>query len=106
MRTADDHGIDMNFSAEKASRKWAYGAFGRREAAIVTAAAVLLWLGAEVGPAAAARRSALVPWADLFGGGPPKLRGTVHRSAVPLPKPRPAEAPVAAPEEPPAAEKR
>lgn len=83
----------MNFSAEKASRKWAYGAFGRREAAMVTAAAVLLWLGGQAGPASAARRSAPAPWADLFGGGPPKLRGTVHRLAIPLPRPRPAEAP-------------
>jgi hypothetical protein len=41
---------------------------------------------------------------DLFGDGPPKLRGNVHRLNVPLPRPRPAEAPAAEPEEP-AAEK-
>jgi hypothetical protein len=62
---------------------------------MVTAATVLLWFGAAVGPAAAARKPAPAPWADLFGGGPPKLRGTVHRLAIPLPRPRPAEAPKA-----------
>ena len=36
------------------------------------------------------------PWGDLFGVHPPRLRGTVHRAAVPLPRPRPAEAPGAA----------
>ena len=30
---------------------------------------------------------------DLFGETPPKLRGTLHATRVPLPKPRPAEAP-------------
>jgi hypothetical protein len=29
----------------------------------------------------------------LFGDGPPRLRGTLHRAAVPLPRPRPADAP-------------
>ena len=58
---------------------------------MVTAAAVLLLLGTQAGPAWAARRPA--PWGDLFGDGPPRLRGTVHRSVVPLPRPRPAEAP-------------
>jgi hypothetical protein len=73
---------------------------------MVTVAAALLLLGAQTGPASAARRAAPMPWADLFGGGPPRLRGPVHRSAVPLPKPRPAEAPAAAPEPPPTAEKQ
>ncbi len=69
---------------------------------MVTAAAVLLLLlGAQTGPAAAARRSAPSPWADLFGSGPPKLRGAVRRASVPLPRPRPAAAPAKAPEQPP-----
>ena len=69
---------------------------------MVTAVAILFGLQAE--PAGAARRSAPAPWADLFESGPaPRHRGTAHRTAVPLPKPRPAEAP-AAPEQP-AAEK-
>src|SRR5256884_9197959 len=39
------HGIDMNFTAQNASRKWAYGAFRRIEPAMVTVAAVALLLG-------------------------------------------------------------
>jgi hypothetical protein len=60
---------------------------------MVTVAAVALMLGMETGPASAARRPAPTPWGDLFGGGPIRLRGTVHRLAIPLPRPRPAEAP-------------
>ena len=66
---AIDHGIDMNSSAEKASRKWACGAFGRSAAAMVTAAALLL-VGMRADPANAARRSAPAPWADLFAREP------------------------------------
>jgi hypothetical protein len=86
----------MNFTAQKASRKWAYGAFGRIVAA--TAAALVL-LGMPITPAVAAKASR-APWADLFGYPPPKPRGTIRRAAVPLPKPRPAEAPSAAPGKP------
>ncbi len=75
---------------------------------MVTVAAVVLWLGAAAGPVSAARRPVPAPW-DLFGRGPVKLRGTVHRLAIPLPRPRPAEAPKAEPDTaepgPPAAEK-
>jgi hypothetical protein len=89
----------MNCSAEKASRKWASGAFGRNQAAMVTAAAVLLLLGAQAGPVHAARSVRPAPWGDLFGAGPPRgetrPRGSVHRAAVPLPRPRPADAPAA-----------
>ena len=97
---AIDHEIDMNFSAEKASRKWTNGAFGRSESGngYRRSAAVL---GMQAEPADAARRSAPAPWADLFRSRPvARLRGTVHRTAVPLPKPRPAEAPTAAPDQP------
>jgi len=98
----------MNFSAEKASRKWAKGAFGRNPAAMVTAATALLLLGALPGPVDAAKGTRPAPWDDLFGGGPPRLRGGLHRPAVPLPRPRPADAPAAetaspAAREPPAA---
>jgi hypothetical protein len=82
----------MNCSAEKASRKWAYGAFGRTAAAMVTVAAAAL-LGALSEPALAAKGTRPAPWADLFSDGPPRLRGTRHRVAVPLPRPRPADAP-------------
>ncbi len=66
---------------------------------MVTVAAALLLLGAQAGPVQAAKGTRSAPWGDLFGVGPPRgeprLRGSVHRSALPLPKPRPAEAPAA-----------
>jgi hypothetical protein len=37
---------------------------------------------------------------DLFGDGPPRLRGSMHSVKIPLPRPRPAEAPAAEPEGP------
>jgi hypothetical protein len=92
----------MNFSAGKARRKWSCG---RTRPAMVTAAAALLLLCAPADPAAAARRpTSLSPWGDLFGQRPPKLRGAIHPASVPLPKPRPAEAPGAEPEQPVAAQ--
>jgi len=69
---------------------------------MVTAAAALLLLIAQPGPAGAAK-AARAPWDDLFGGGSPRLRGTTHRATVPLPRPRPAEAPAAGTEAQPAA---
>jgi hypothetical protein len=96
---ACDHGIDMNCSAEKASRKWPYGAFRRTAAAMVTVAVGLFLVGPLSDQALAAKASRPVPlstpWGDLFGIHPPRLRGTVHRAraVVPLPRPRPAEAP-------------
>jgi hypothetical protein len=102
----------MNFNAEKASRKWPCGSIGRTAAAMVTVAAVVLMLGAQTGPAAAARRSGAWPqgpWGDLFGERKPRLRRAALRAPVPLPKPRPAEAPTAEASKPepekPAAEK-
>ena len=68
---------------------------------MVTAAALTLaLLGLQTGPAAAARGSVFGPWGSLFGVSPPKRRGTVHHSAVPLPRPRPVEAPSAESDEP------
>jgi len=64
---------------------------------MVTAAAVLL-LGAQAETAAAARKpgaSAQDPLSELFGKGRPKLRGALLPTSVPLPKPRPADAPAA-----------
>jgi hypothetical protein len=83
----------MNFSAEKSSRKWPCGAFGRTGAALVTVAVAVL-LCAPAGPAMARKASQDI-WGDLFGPKPPKLRGTVKPVAIPLPRPRPAEAPSA-----------
>jgi hypothetical protein len=89
----------MNFTAQNASRKWAYGAFRRIEPAMVTVAAVALLLGMPTGPAIAAKASRSAPWADLFRDVSPRERGTprakTRQAAVPLPKPRPAEAPSA-----------
>ncbi|MGY4477561.1 hypothetical protein ACVILL_004975 [Bradyrhizobium sp. USDA 3364] len=76
---------------------------------MVTAAAALLCLGMQAWPAQAARGVPSFPWDDLFGIRPHRAHKAVRRSAVPLPKPRPAEAPPAieappAREVPPAAE--
>jgi len=64
---------------------------------MVTVTAVLL-LGAQAETAAAARKpggSSQVPPSERFEKGPPKLRGALLPTSVPLPKPRPADAPVA-----------
>jgi hypothetical protein len=77
-------------------------------AIMVTAVAVLITLGASADPAAAARPAGVWshgPWGDLFGERRPKLRRAAlpASTSVPLPKPRPAEAPVSEPEKPVAA---
>ena len=90
----------MNFSADKAARKWPF----RRGAAMVTAVAALLSVCVPSGPAGA---YGMAPWDGLFRVGRP--RSHPHRAvlpeAVPLPKSRPAEAPAIEPE-PPAAAKQ
>ena len=94
----------MNFSAQKASRKWPCEGFGRTFTAMVTVAAVLLMLCAQTGPAAARKHDL---WSDLFGGNRPKPRRhaalPTRPASVPLPQPRPADAPVIEPEKPAAA---
>jgi hypothetical protein len=89
----------MNSSAQNASRKWANGAFRRIEPAMVTVAAVALLLGMPSEPAMAAKASRQAPWDDLLRVGSPPERGHAREAsrhaAVPLPKPRPAEAPSA-----------
>src|SRR6266851_10313408 len=97
------HGIAMNFSAEKASRKWPCGGLACGERPMVAAVAVLLMLFAATEPAAAARRPGA--WSQGFWGDPfrergPKPRRAARLPSVPLPKPRPAEAPAAEPEKP------
>ena len=88
----------MNSTAQKASRKWAYGLFSRTEAAMVTAVSMALLLAMPSGPAMAAKASR-TPWDDLLRVGGPYQRGkpreTSRQAVVPLPKPRPAEAPSA-----------
>jgi hypothetical protein len=98
----------MNSSVQKASRKWPYSGFGSAEAAImVTAVTALILLCVQTEPAAA-RRHNQNPWGDLFGEHRPRLRPRQRRAAalppsIPLPKPRPADAPVTEPEKPTAA---
>ena len=59
---------------------------------MVTAAALAIW--GLAGPAAA-RQVRLPPPLDLFDKKPPKLHGSVHSRSIPLPQPRPADAPKA-----------
>src|SRR5712672_1113867 len=92
----------MNFSAEKARRKWPIAAPGRGSAPMVTVAVALAACFALAEPAFAARRHPSL-FGELFGGRPAKpRRSSVHSAAapVPLPKPRPVEAPSAAPQNP------
>jgi hypothetical protein len=67
---------------------------------MVTAVTALAMLCVPTAPAAARRPAAwpLAPWGDLFGDHRrPKLRRAALTPSVPLPKPRPAEAPVTPP---------
>src|SRR5215203_3628399 len=66
--------IVMNFSAEKSSRKWPCGAFGRTAAVLGTVAALLL---APADPAMARRANPDI-WGDLFGVRRPKPRKAAH----------------------------
>lgn len=89
----------MDLSALKAGRKWPYRPFRRREMAMVSAAAALLMFCAPLEPAAA-RRTELFPWGDLFGMHRPTHHHRVKRETkfVPLPRPRPADAPASPPQ--------
>src|SRR5260370_10263178 len=93
----------MNFSAEKARRKWPCGGLACGERPMVAVAAVLLVLFAATEPAAAARTPGAWsqgPWSDLFRERRPNLRRAARRASLPLPKPRPAQAPPAQSEKP------
>jgi hypothetical protein len=85
----------MNLIAENGHRKWPYGAPPRATVALVTRAAALLWLGMQGWPVAA-RPIASGDWFDR----PHRLHRTapmaqIPPANIPLPKPRPAEAPAA-----------
>ena len=67
---------------------------------MVTAAMAALLIGMPVEPAWAAKTSRAAPWDDLFKHLQPRARGKARHVVVPLPKPRPAEATSAEPEEP------
>jgi hypothetical protein len=85
----------MKFSAAKASRKWPCGGPGCGKRPMVTAAVLLLMVCIQTEPAAARRSGAWseAPWGELFREARPKKRRTVASVSIPLPKPRPAEAP-------------
>ena len=94
----------MNFSAEKAGRKWPCGGLACGERPMVAAGvAVLLLLCASAEPAAARKPDQGLLWGDLFGQSRPRPRRAATHVAVPLPRPRPADAPAAEPDKPAAA---
>jgi hypothetical protein len=91
----------MNFSADKASRKWPCGGLARGERPMVTVAAIVLMLCAQAEPAAAARKSGARSQgagSELSAERGPKLSRTALPASVPLPKPRPEDAPAAEPD--------
>lgn len=95
----------MNFSAEKARRKWPSGGSACGQRLMVTVMAVLLMLGAQAAPAAARKSGASSqgPWHGVVEESRRKPGPAAAVASVPLPKPRPAEAPAAEPERPAAA---
>jgi hypothetical protein len=80
----------MNLIAENGHRKWTYGAPRLGQVAVAASLACAV-LGVQAG----ARPGSP---GDLFGEVPLKLRGSVHLPKIPLPRPRPAEAPQLEPE--------
>ncbi|SHH71325.1 Uncharacterized conserved protein [Bradyrhizobium erythrophlei] len=94
----------MNFSPGKARRKWPFSKSACGETAkMVTGVTLLLVICAAYDPASAARRRAtgLLPfWGGLFGERATKPRRAALHATVPLPKPRPADAPAIESEQP------
>jgi hypothetical protein len=84
-------GIEMNLIAGIGHRKWPYGAPRGAGLAMVTTAALLL-TGIQ---AATARTAKPLSLGDFFGEPAPNRRGGLHSVKVPLPQPRPPEAPSA-----------
>ncbi|WP_024513617.1 extensin family protein [Bradyrhizobium sp. Tv2a-2] len=81
----------MNFSARQGAGKWRFGAAGPGGAALVTAATVLCLFSARP-EAAQGRRHADFSLENLFGR-PPRPHRAARAAKVPLPLPRPPEAP-------------
>src|SRR5437763_5771149 len=82
--------IAMSFSLPEFRRKWSCRGYMSAGAAMVTAA---LGLSLVLAGRAEARKYAAP--LDIFGLGTPRLRAAVHSTKIPLPKPRPEEAPKA-----------
>ena len=80
----------MSFSLPDFRRKWSCRGYMSAGAAMVTAA---LGLTLVLADRAEARKYAAP--LDIFGFGTPRPRATVHSAKIPLPKPRPEEAPKA-----------
>jgi hypothetical protein len=89
----------MSFSLPEFRRKWSCRGYMSAGAAMVTAA---LGLTLVLADRAEARKYAAP--LDIFGLGAPRPRATVHSAKIPLPKPRPDEAPKAIDEAAPEAE--
>ncbi|EJN09907.1 hypothetical protein PMI42_06469 [Bradyrhizobium sp. YR681] len=89
----------MSFSLPDFRRKWSCRGYMSTGAAMVTAALGLTLL---LGDPAEARKYAAP--LDIFGIAAPRPRATVHSAKIPLPKPRPEEAPKASEEAPPEAD--
>ncbi|TYO64215.1 extensin [Bradyrhizobium hipponense] len=83
----------MSFSLLDFRRKWSCRGYTSAGAAMVTVGVGLLLVLPE--PAAARKYAAPL---DIFGLGAPRPRGKVHSAKIPLPKPRPEEAPNASDE--------
>ena len=83
----------MNFSAGKAGRKWPCRGSPCGEWPTLAAGAVLLLMLCASADPAAARKPDRGLWSDLFGQGRPRLRGALLPASVPLPRPRPSDAP-------------
>src|SRR5260370_34984848 len=91
----------MNFSAQKASRKWPCDGLACGERPMVTVTAILLMFCAQAAPAAAARKSgawSLEAGSEFSRERGPKLSRTALPASGPLPKARPADAPAAEPD--------
>ncbi|MDH2353421.1 extensin family protein [Bradyrhizobium sp. SSUT112] len=86
----------MSFSLPAFRRKWSCRGYMSAGAAMVTAA---LGLSLVLAERAEARKYAFP--LDIFGIAAPRPRATVHSAKVPLPRPRPEEAPKASDEAPP-----
>jgi hypothetical protein len=87
----------MKFSVEKASRKWPCGGFGKCEAAMIAGAVALFTFYAPIDVAVAAQNSIVSSPGRLAEESRPKAQGS-RLSSIPLPRPRPADAPTSAPD--------
>ncbi|WP_338308452.1 MULTISPECIES: extensin family protein [unclassified Bradyrhizobium] len=89
----------MSFSLPDFRRKWSCRGYMSAGAAMVTAA---LGLSLVLAERAEARKSTFP--LDIFGIAAPRPRHAVHSARIPLPRPRPEEAPKASDEAPPEAD--